>query len=587
MASRLRKTTLPADWRWYSCWLPAFLCAVFLFALGSSVSLFAQDHSPSHPEPLRGTVLNALTHEPIGHALVLSTDNRFATMTDDQGRFEFAALEPKGSFTHGPLPDASLLRPQWLMARKPGFLPENEFEPNVSLSPGQTTVTINLVPEALIIGRVVLPVSDYLSRTQVQLYRHSKRDGREHWDNVRNVRSRADGSFRFAGLSQGEYKLITEESLDRDPLTFDPGGQLFGYPPVYFPSAPDFSAAQTIRLPVGATFQANLSPVRREYYAVKIGVTNPSSNFQVEVWPQGRPSPGYSLAFVPQDSAIEGSLPEGTYTIHAFNYGAPSVSGTARITVSSGGPSNTAPMTLLPNPSITVNVRDEFQNPHQWNQFFTVQGADGPRQFNASPRRPSYLHLQLIPTEAIAALPYAGLRQPTGPEDDSLVIDNVRPGKYRVQATTAVGYIASISLGGVDLLHAPLQVEAGSAMPPMEIHVRDDGADVQGRVDVGANRESSSVGLGNVAAQSPIVYFLPAADSTGQFRMVWAPATGEFQQQQLAPGTYRVLTLDHQDPELQYATDEALAQYDSKMQIIEVAAGQKVKLQLSLIHRTP
>jgi len=38
---------------------------------------------------IRGTVINNATHAAIGRALVYSTDNRFAKMTDDQGHFEF------------------------------------------------------------------------------------------------------------------------------------------------------------------------------------------------------------------------------------------------------------------------------------------------------------------------------------------------------------------------------------------------------------------------------------------------------------------------------------------------------------------
>src|SRR5437588_6078174 len=38
---------------------------------------------------IHGTVLNSVTREPIGRALVVSSDNRFAIMTDDQGHFEF------------------------------------------------------------------------------------------------------------------------------------------------------------------------------------------------------------------------------------------------------------------------------------------------------------------------------------------------------------------------------------------------------------------------------------------------------------------------------------------------------------------
>jgi hypothetical protein len=56
---------------------------------------------------LRGTVINSVTAEPVVHALVRSPDNRFAVMSDDQGRFEFtfpqntSASPPLGSQSFG------------------------------------------------------------------------------------------------------------------------------------------------------------------------------------------------------------------------------------------------------------------------------------------------------------------------------------------------------------------------------------------------------------------------------------------------------------------------------------------------------
>jgi len=38
---------------------------------------------------VRGTVINQLTHAPVPRALVYSPDNRYAAMTDGDGRFEF------------------------------------------------------------------------------------------------------------------------------------------------------------------------------------------------------------------------------------------------------------------------------------------------------------------------------------------------------------------------------------------------------------------------------------------------------------------------------------------------------------------
>ena len=50
-----------------------------LLAMGSALSTpaGAQDgQSPQHPDSIRGTVVNALTGEPIGRALVYTPDNR-------------------------------------------------------------------------------------------------------------------------------------------------------------------------------------------------------------------------------------------------------------------------------------------------------------------------------------------------------------------------------------------------------------------------------------------------------------------------------------------------------------------------------
>src|SRR3981189_1141631 len=286
-------------------------------------------------DSLRGMVLNSLTHEPISRALVFSPDNRFATMTDDRGHFEFTFPRPEAEKTAGfagtsdvrsletsQFQHAGINRPTMLMARKTGFLSRNNGQEGLLLSPAQQELTISLVPEARIVGHVVLPGSDGSDKIQVELYRRQVREGREHWDPAGTAMSRSDGEFRFAELSAGSYKLLTHELLDRDPLTFNPRGQLFGYPPVYYPAASDFATAAVIRLSPGETFQANVSPAKREYYPVKLGVRNaPAGPTGIQVWPQGHPSPGYSLGYNVEDELIEGLLPDGTYTVQVTTFG--------------------------------------------------------------------------------------------------------------------------------------------------------------------------------------------------------------------------------------------------------------------------
>ena len=218
-------------------------------------------------DSVHGTVLNSVTHEPVGRALVSSPDNRFATMTDDRGQFEF--------------PGPNL--PTMLTARNPGFLAESAGMHNLGLSPTQKELTIFLVPEAHIVGRVVLPAFGSSDEIQVEIYRRQVQEGRALWVSAGTAKTKSSGEFRFAELSPGQYKLFTHESLDRDPVIANQRGQLYGYPPIYFPAARDFASAGSIQLSAGSTFYADLSPVRQAYYPVKLGVTNAPSGAPISI----------------------------------------------------------------------------------------------------------------------------------------------------------------------------------------------------------------------------------------------------------------------------------------------------------------
>jgi len=546
-------------------------------------------------DSLRGMVLNSLTHEPISRALVFSPDNRFATMTDDRGHFEFTFPRPEAEKTAGfagtsdvrsletsQFQHAGINRPTMLMARKTGFLSRNNGQEGLLLSPAQQELTISLVPEARIVGHVVLPGSDGSDKIQVELYRRQVREGREHWDPAGTAMSRSDGEFRFAELSAGSYKLLTHELLDRDPLTFNPRGQLFGYPPVYYPAAPDFATAAVVRLSPGETFDAKVSPAKREYYAVKLGLTNAPAVPQVgiQIWPQGRAGPGYSLGYNPGDGLIEGSLPDGTYTVQVTTYGPNAMAGMLNITVRGAALSGPA-VTLLPNSSITVSVKEEFQRTDTVPQGTTIFGGLRPVPENG--RRPNYLQVTLVPAEEFGFAPGASLRPPTGPEDESLVIENVQPGRYRVHVNTSIGFVSSITSGGTDLQRQPLVVGLGGATPPIEITVRDDGAQVEGTIEGTTSTEVRRAGFNSPGQLLGNVYFVPIADSGGQFSEAWVSQDGKFQLQQLPPGAYRVLAFDRQQPDLEYASDEVMGQYDSKTKVIRVAPGQKEHLRLPLI----
>ncbi len=306
----------------------ALIFEAALFCCIGSVGLTCA-HSAPYPENesdiVRGTVLNSVTRRPLGRALVYSPDNRFATLTDSDGHFEFkiplrkpqqkneGTLPLAGSILASPPEEA--IRPAFLMARKPGFI-SDENTRGAQVGPEQKEVTIYLTPAALIAGHVTLGASEMPDRVRLSIYRRQIQEGRARWTPAGTFRTWANGEFRFPELPPGTYKLFTEELMDRDPLTFDPRGQSYGYPPVYFPAANDFASGSAIQLSPGATFDATLSPTRREYYRIEVGITNAPEGAPVNVVVSaaGQGGPGYSLGINPQAQKIQGMLPDGMYS---------------------------------------------------------------------------------------------------------------------------------------------------------------------------------------------------------------------------------------------------------------------------------
>jgi hypothetical protein len=409
------------------------------------------------------------------------------------------------------------------------------------------------------------------------------RDGREQWDSAGNVTTRADGQFRLAELSPGDYKLLTLEQLDRDPLTAFPRGQLFGYPPLYYPNASDFASAAVIKLAPGETFQATMSPAKRAYYPVNLGFTNSSPNgFAVTVWPEGHPGPGYSLGYNPQEAAIQGSLPDGAYTVQAKVYGPTTIAGSATITVR-GGPAVGPAVTLLQGISVTVSVREEFQQKQTESSPGSGIVASGPNAVPQNTRRPNYLQVNLVPDEEFGLASPVSPRPPVDENDESLVIENVLPGRYRVSVNTGIGYVSAITSGSTDLLQKPLVVDVGGTIPAMEITVRDDGAELDGTLDY------AKVGPGHQPLQrlsdGPLgnIYVIPIDKIDSRLKVGPANGDGTFTVQQIAPGTYHVFATEGQPFLMESVSEEWLKQHESKVQVLRVVAEQKEHLRLSLI----
>ncbi|HUE42160.1 MAG TPA: hypothetical protein VMP12_01300 [Candidatus Sulfotelmatobacter sp.] len=556
---------------------------------------------------LRGTVVNGVTHQPIGRALVKSTDGRFAAMTNQRGQFEMRfklkKIDPaNGAAPSGPgagsawfitgagaapisngaaagepaqaqqaqAQQVTVDRPDSLTALRVGFLNPRTFRGDaVPVAQDQEEVTISLTPEAKVVGHVTLADGEAAAGMPLELYRQIVQDGRARWTNVGSAQARSDGEFRFAELEAGIYKLYSAELPDRDPVTSDPRGQGYGYPPDYYPSATDFAAGAVIHLAAGETFQATLTPEKHRYYPIHIGVGTASRGEQlgVEVERDGHPGPGFTLGYDFRDGSVGGMLPDGNYLVKVTTQNANPLTGVVNVSVH-GGPAS-GMVTLLPGTDVDVRVNKEFGSSEEaQNSQITMYTGSAQGTPRVVP-----IQLQLVPVEEFNPGRQYMAQPPSDPAADGMVVPGVPTGEYRVNSQVPGGYVAAIRCGDRDLQDSTLVIAGGSSLPPIEVTVRNDGAEIDGSIVEMANPNSGS---GQTA--SGYVYIVPARGG-GEMKTLVSQPNGDFQIQQLAPGTYRVLAFDRPRNDLEYGDEDAMRKYDAQM--VTVVPGQKEKIRVS------
>lgn len=547
------------------CWL----------ALAHGLAQTAQ--TDNQPKNLTGTVINAVTKAPIPRALVFSSDNRFAKLTDSEGHFEFTP--PRDNSETGTMgtvgwrsfPSGNCF--SWVQARKPGFFAGCD-ESSAAHESSDNGLTIALVPEAIIYGRVTLANAEALSGTTVQLFFRDVVDGLPRWTPRNEVRTNSSGEFRFAELAASEYKLLTHERPD-DDQTPGEAPNSFAYPPVFYPGAADFGSAAIIQLSAGQSFEADLSPARRPYYRVTIPVANDDIGGRLQVTVQAQAGPGYSLGYNSGTKRIEGFLPNGNYVVEGTAFWPNAASGTVNLKVNGAAAEGPA-MTLVPNSSIRLDVKENFSDT-TWSG--TAQWSIGNRMVRVHGPR-VYLQARLESAEESQPMRGGSLRPPAGPDDESLVLENVAPGRYWLRLDASRGYVASARMGDVDLLRQPLVVSSG-ASAPIEIEMRDDVAELDGTVTGIASPTPSPVAYS--AATHPWVYCVPLPDSPGRFTPLAASEDGHFSFTAMTPGSYRILAFATQQLHLPYRDTEAMKAYEAKGQVVHLSAGQKVSMQIALI----
>lgn len=227
------------------------------------------------PRPIEGTVVNALTGEPLRRVSlqVLSVARPTEPIvTDSLGRFHLPEMPP------GRL---------MIRAARPGFFTDGNADVSIDLKPGEqpAVIQIKLYPGGSISGTVTDEAGDPIVAGQITLLRRAYVGGRKQLVLVSTGTTDDRGQYRLYGLQPQAYLIrAAAQRVPGDP-------QL--YPPTFFPAATEPGKATLLTLAAGQeqrgiNISLRPSPGYRMTGRLMNGVTNtPLTNTSLTLTTRG------------------------------------------------------------------------------------------------------------------------------------------------------------------------------------------------------------------------------------------------------------------------------------------------------------
>jgi hypothetical protein len=489
-------------------------------------------NSSSCPCPLRGTVLDSVTGNPIHGVLMQSFAS--STFTDSEGKFQIEAL-PAGPVT--------------VQAAKPGYLSDQDFgarSPNV-------------------FGQVTDENGEPLEGFSVTLvYRNPIGRGL-----LRNPRLRAitddEGRFRIAGLHPGTCFLAIRPNEGPAQTSARDTDVPQGFAPVFYPAASDVHSAISVKVRPGSTTLVNFSMKRESFVRLSGTVSGYGPEQQASLNLQD--SLGDPL---PQQIAFDAStgnfhtkwIPPGAYTLFAQTYASVSreasgFASSARQSINAN--SNLSGIHLVLQPTVNIPV--------------VIRGF--PTGTTENELSPTLMVLLLAKGQSSRVTSHYATSANRSPNDSSdlppLVVAGVEPGTYDVNAAVyraSFYFLESVSWGSTDLLHDPLVLDSAGAVPPIDVVVREGAATLSGTVFSGNQPASAAVAVFSSDQRIPPGFAFSGPD-------------GAFQLQNLAPGTYRAIALDNY-ASLDLENQNVLRSVSSKAQEVTLPPKQTASIRLQL-----
>jgi hypothetical protein len=495
---------------------------------------------------ISGTVVNSVTGEPIARALVRTNGTaQHAVFTDSAGHFQINGL---------PAVQASLL------AQKPGYSIPHDGPGSLSdwfqIGPDTTSLTVKLIPEGAIYGRVTDSSGQAIEHIPLRLTCRTLREGRKRWEQRGMMETFEDGHFRFANLMPGTYYLAAGPLAAELQILIAGDKPKTGFAHAYYPGAPDLTSAVPIQLSAGqqaeTDFSLNAVPMYELSGTVSGNLPEQGVGFQLLTLSGDDISLPTNFNMEAGTFKLQG-VPAGSYIVRAISQaGLQPMRAEARVNVASN--IEDLRLTLTPAVSIPIVVRLDSRS-----SSTTSSHQDRPP-----------ISVRLLPAAANNTDSFSTFQR-SGSSRSAMVLQNVEPGTYTADLMPLPPwYVQSATYGPTNLLYDDITLAPGQSYS-MDIVLRDDAASLSGAV------KSSD---GNLAPAIVVIVPQPAGKIAPH---VVKGVSNRFHVDALAPGEYLIFALDDLG-DLEYANADAFAPYASQAAHVTLVPGQQAQVSLDLIH---
>ena len=514
---------------------------------------------------LTGTVVNAVTGEPVGRALVqVYAGGERSMLTGPDGHFEFTGLPAAQTAVN---------------AQKPGFFSEDQIKlkggwtppSTIMIGPDTPAVTVRMVPESVIFGRVVAN-GEPVEGVAVKVMEAQIQDGRKDWAQPGAASTDDEGEFRIPNLMAGEYYLeIGPKYLPGGTATFK--GHDSGYERVFYPSAPGLDGATPLVVGAGQRSEVEVSLKLEPWYRVSGMVragAEGANNTNVELF-DGEGEAIEGLRLNPQTAEFEAHVASGTYMLHAQQFGPTGLAGSASVPVTVNA--DVVGMQVALGPAMTLPVRvkkEESGNVSAPHTGPVAYSGNGDRK-NEPPPISMWLRWA---AKTPGGLPNGGMLPNIGVDEsgkpESFAVRNLMPGTYWMEMVrNPPWYVESAQCGNLDLLRETLTVGATAPCAAIDVVMRDDGATLK-----------TSAQWDGDPAQAWVVTIPERAP--GEATIMQMSRGDEVEMSDMAPGDYSLVLVDRVQG-LEFKNPDAMSAYMGKAARVTLSANQKTSVTLELV----